>query len=366
MMKARNSNMLALLAMLSVSAMYAQTKNLQQFVQNWPAGYDTTGKHWTIYQYFEPKTHFLTETSVGSFTLHDGGANVILWNANLGNFNGSVNPWAPGDTITIIGSIDTAYISNPAGYGDNPNHCGFYWLYSDTISQATPQLWLPDDTLHALPQPIASQAGPNIQISITNPNQTVSNINVFSVLGYWLWADTSGTGSPAAYDKEIMFIPVSGGPGETTIHFHPISGNYVEGETVVWAYYLVAAPDTGGTSCPGHATQYLSRNSNPLVIVGIEESTRQQASLTKNALDVRPNPFMENLSISFKIAASEPDQELCIHSADGRLIASFEISGSSSRTSSIIWDGKHLSAGTYFVILRVGTSILCEKATKLR
>lgn len=364
-MKIRNSFLFALLILLVVSIAHAQTKNLQQFVQNWPAGYDTTGKHWEIYQYSQPVTHVLTETSLNSFTLYNAGSNVILWNANLGNFNGGVSPWTRGDTIVIIGSIDTAYITNPAGYGDNPNHSGFYWLYSDTISQTTPQVWLPADTLRALPQPIASQVGPNIEISFTNPAQTISDITMYSVLGYWLWADTTGTGTPNAFNHEIAFVPVQGSMGETTLYSHPISGNYSEGQTVVWAYRLVAVPDTGGTSCPGHATAYLSRNSNPLVIVGIEESAKQTQSPVTKSLTLQPNPFTEKVRITYTLPVSNSHVELQICSADGRVVAAFALPKHLA-TSSIVWTGKNLPPGTYFVVLRAGTQITCEKVIKLK
>jgi len=363
-MKVRNLIVVAVLMVLFTSSMYGQTKNLRQFVRNLPAGYDTTGKHWTICQYSQAETHVLTENSVGSFTLYDADSNFIAWNANLGNFNAGVNPWTPGDTIVIIGSIDTAYISNPGGYGDDQDHCGFYWLYADTISQATPQLWQPPDTLRPLPQPVASQAGTNIEISILNPAQTGSDISMYAVLGYWLLADTTGSGTPNAFNKEVAFIPVQGGSGNTTVYSHPVSGNYYEGQTVVWAYQLVAVPDTGGTTCPGHATYYLSRNSNPLIIVGLEESSRE-ATIPGHGLVVQPNPFTKSVRISCSGIRADTDGKLSIHAVDGRTIASFEIPGSSSMTSSVIWTGESEPAGTYFLVLHTGTSIIYEKIIKL-
>ena len=356
-MKSRIYFISMILLVLCVSAMHGQTKNLRQFVRNLPAGYDTTGIHWTIHQYAQAASHMLTETSVGSFTLYSTDSNFIAWNANLGNFNGGSNPWNPGDTIVIIGAIDTAYISDPAGYGDNPDHCGFYWLYADTISQATPQLWQTPDTLRPLPQPVASQEGTDIEISIVNPAQTTSDISLYAGLGYWLVADTTGSGTPNAYDKDIAFVPVQGGPGDTTVFAHPISGNYTGGQTVVWTYQLVAVPDTGGASCPGHATYYLSRNSNPLIIVGLEERS-DLATESGYELVAQPNPFTNSVHILCPSIPEYSNGTLTIHSVDGSMIASYDIPGASGRRYPLVWNEDHVPAGTYFLVLHAGDSIL--------
>ena len=358
-----------LLMLLPTFFIYAQSKNLRQFVRNWPASYDTTGKHWFIYQYYQPVTHVLDETSLGSVTLYDADSNYILWNANIGNFNGAVNPWNRGDTIVMIGSIDTAYINNPSTYPDNPNHCGFYWLFSDTVTLGTPEYWQPHDTLRSLTQPVAALAGTDIQITFTNPNETTSNIGVYNVFGYWLWADTTGSGTPSKFNVDIGFIPVQGGPGDSTIDLHPISGNYLEGQTVLWAYFLVATPDTGGSTCPGYSTYYSSRNSNAIVIIGIEETNELRPESKTALLKVNPNPFRQNTRISYKTQYSGEAMGLRIYDVSGKLIKSFDTS--TDKESPLHWDGsnnyKHqVPEGVYFIRLESPDITITRKIIKLK
>jgi len=352
--------------------LYAQPKALYQFLDNWPAGYDTTGKHWVVYNLNKAETHFVTETSVASQTT------TTLWMAQIGNFNGGVNPWNPGDTLIAFGSIDTAYISDPAGYGDNPNHCGFYWLFSDTINSATPESWQPADTIRLMPQPLAAQVGENIEISITNPAETRRpDQTEYDVLGYWIWADTTGSGTPNKYDKEVVFVPVQGGPGETTIYAHPIAGNYEAGQTVYWAYKLVAVPDTTATcfrqTCPGYAVYYFSQNSNPIVVIGIEESQILNPLSQIPQLAVYPNPSSNRITIGYTIQDSRyriEDFSLKIYDVSGQLVRDLT-NNLAIHASTVSWEGtddndQKVPAGVYFVRLETGRIETTETVILLR
>lgn len=342
--------------------LYGQ-KALYQFLENWPASYDTTGNHWFVYNINKAETHFVTETSVSSQTT------TTLWMAQIGNFNGGVNPWLPGDTLIALGSIDTAYISDPGGYGDNPNHCGFYWLFGDTINSATPEAWLPADTVRPLPQPTATQVGVNIEIAIPNPYQTTSDINNYNVLGYWIWADTTGSGTPSKFDKEVGFVLVDGGAGDTTAYLHPIAGNYVDGQTLYWTYHLVATPDTGGSTCPGYSTYYLSRNSNPIIIIGIEETSSTAPRNT--TIQAYPNPFGGKIDISLNAGLNTEHVRLRIFNAAGNLVRTYlPLLASPYSNTVITWCGldqvgNKVPAGVYFVKLEAAGHAIIEKIVKV-
>ena len=133
--------------------LYSQSHNLQQTVRSWPANCDTGGIHWTVYNLEEAANKWLNETSIGSGTNYVPSSNLIVWNANVGNFPGSP-PWLPGDSIIAFGSWDSAYSHDPVFYNFNPNHTGFYWAFSDTLTTQEPQGWQPDDTIRVMPKPL--------------------------------------------------------------------------------------------------------------------------------------------------------------------------------------------------------------------
>lgn len=353
--------------------LYSQSKDLGQVV-HWCPGYDTTGIHWVVYNLYSAELDVLTDTSVGCWTAYNPALDAVGWFANLGNFQGSSPPWDVGDTIVVLGSMDTAYVSDPSGYGDNPNHCGFYWLYSDTIIMETPEYWQPDDTLRVMNQPIAAQVGGpsgNIEISIINPAQTLSGTGTYNVLGYYVWADTTGAGTPNRFDKEVGFFPVSGGAGETTVCIDPVA-NYQDGQTVYWAYKLVATPDTTAMesrqACPGYSTYYLSQNSNPLVIIGIEESRHQEPENTE--LQLSPNPFSKSLNINFGTALSTKYRELKIYDVGGQVVRVFpaiSLCKLNKSAISVSWDGRdnhghRVPEGLYFIRLKTLEHAITKKA----
>ena len=368
-----NKKVIVLIMLLPVILLHS--KNLIQYV-HWIADYDTTGKHWVVYNLYSADIDFLDETSIGSDTPYIADDTLAAWMANIDNFQGSSPPWDIGDTIVALGSIDTAYVSNPGNYGTNSSHTGFYWIYSDTVLQASPEWWSPDDTLRVMPQPYAYQVGgPNgdIQIEITNPAETRRvDQTEYDVLGYWIWADTTGAGTPDVFNDaetamEVGFASVDGGPDETTIYSHPFS-NYHDGQTVYWAYKLVARPDTTAgenPGSPGYATHYFSQNSNSVVIVGIEENRSLKPGYVK--FEISPNPFTDRTDITCSIGQSAKSTELKIYDISGKLVKDFShFTLDALRPTLLSWygtdeSGEQLPSGVYFVQVKGGDLNLTKK-----
>ncbi len=355
-----NIRKLMVLVILSSVILYAQSKTLYQWLENWPAGCDTSGKKWVVYNLYKAETHFVTDTSVSSAT------DTLLWMAQIGNFNGGVEPWLPGDTLIAFGSIDTAYIHDPAGYGDNPNHCGFYWLFSDTITTETPEQWLPNDTVWSIPKPIVYQTGSGgvdndtIWIEIPNPMETRRGDQTeYDILGYWVWADSTGTGTPNAFNDvlamEIGFIPVDGDTNDTTVYWMLESDKFeaLISFTTYFAYKIVVRPDTTLTKAPGspgYTSHYFSQNSDPIDvyhnIIGIEENLDAKYSSMK--LEIYPNPFTGKTEIKCAIGHKAKTTEITIYDASGKFVKSFSL------PTVFSWDGtdasgKKLPSGIYFI-----------------
>lgn len=378
------SKLVGLLFVLTGLVFVQGTHLLSQSVYIWPDGYDADGVKWWTYSLYLAETHWNNESSIGSIT--DDYANsfdVVVWYSQIQNFNAGVNPWKNGDTIVAFGSWDSAYVNNPSGYGDNANHTGFYWLFSDTVDATVhPEHWSTDDTLRVLPKPIASQVGGptgNIQISITNPAETRRvDQTAYDVLGFWIWADTTGEGTPdafiAATVMEVGFFSVDGDAGDITICTHPVS-NYHDGHTVYWAYKLVARPDTVNATSDtmGYSTYYFSQNSDPIVIIGIEENTNSKPGYVK--LEISPNPFTDRTDIRFQITENQmqdvrsknQEASLEIYDCSGRLVKSFNLtSGILLHASAVSWygtdeSGEMLPSGVYFVQAKGGDLNLTKK-----
>ncbi len=362
-----------IILILNLSFVYAQSHVVRQMVRNWVVGYDTTGAHWYVYDLYHAETLVINENTTGSGMLYSAAANAAKWYCDVGNFPG--HQWDNGDTVIAFGSWDSAYVTDPGGYGDNPNHTGFYWLFSDTLDATVdPQTFSPDDTLREMPQPLASQVNGDtghIEISITNPPETRRpDQTEYDVLGYWVVADTSGQGTPNRYDKDVGFFPVNGGPGDITVCIDEVE-NYEDGQTVYWAYKLVARPDTTTNKSrqvpPGYSTYYLSMNSNPIVIIGVAET---ELGPVPNALEVSPNPFTEVVRITCCVKRNIQDGALKIYDATGRLIKQWDYE-TIRQSDKITWDGsddsgRKLPAGIYFVQVETEGHKMTKKAILLR
>lgn len=368
------SKLLILVFALITVMFSADPHELIHAVYIWPDGYNADGATFFSYDLYQAETHVNTEDTVACYIEdHTASFDCIVWHSEMGN----TPDWQGGDTIVVFGSWDSVYARDPSGYGDNANHTGFYWIYSDTLDATVdPQYWSPNDTLRPLPQPLAVQLGGpsgNIEISIENPAQTPSGTGTYDILGYWLWADTTtgSAGTPNCYNKDIGFFPVSGGPDSFTVCVDPVS-NYENGQNVYWAYYLVARPDTGGISCPGYSSYYLSANSNPLVIIGIEETTLRLTPNALRLLEVYPNPFSNLINISFSIGQSEKGIELKIYDAAGCLVKDFSCPmPDAQRPTRISWDsknnkGQQCKPGVYFCRLCTNKHQVVTKLIKVR
>lgn len=348
-----------------------QSKLLRGTVRSWPAGYDTTGKHWVTYNYYKPITHWGNEVSINSLTQYSSSGNFVRWTCDIGNYNGAVNPWVPGDTIVAMGSVDSVYIHDPAGYPNRINHCGFYWLFRDTVTPATPELWTPDDTLRPMPKPIVFKRGnggltdDTVVIRIPNPNQTQSSMTQYFVLGYMLYADTTGAGTPNAYNNlakviKIKFLIAQGAYGDTTT-LKIMESVLCPPPNIEWPVYFTykigAKPDTtvSAVDTSGYLTYYFSQNSDSIHILHNVVSVEDQSGAFSSAprISVAPNPFTNMLKIS--IASVIGPREINIFDISGNRIKSFGLlSQEQMPYGHLYWngrdnDGNPLPAGVYFI-----------------
>lgn len=367
-------NKIVIITILFTTLVFAQiSHNVRQMVRNWPVDYDETGVQWMIYDWYNAETHWHDQDTAGAYTLHSSLQNYLRWTGETAVFP----DWDNGDTIIAFGSWDSAYATSPSTYGSNPNHTGFYWLFSDTLdgSQSL-QTWSPDDTLRVLPQPYAYQVGGetgNIRIEIINPAETRRlDQTEYDVMGFWIWADTTGAGTPDAFNDaekvmEVGFFSVDGDAGDITICTDTVP-NYHDGYTVYWAYKLVARPDTvdAPADTMGYSTYYFSQNSNPIVIIGIEENTNSKPGCVK--LEISPNPFTDRTDITCSIGQSAKSIELKIFNVSGRLIYDFPIDlcNHNKSVKSVRWygtdeSGKQLPSGVYFIQAKGGDLNLTKK-----
>jgi len=250
-----------------------------QVVRKW--NYDTTGVRWyswDLYNMAGPDD-YLHKNSPGSATVYFQEYRVIWWWADAGWFPG--HTWHGGDTCICLGSMDPEYANDPASYGDNLFHVGYYWLFSDTMDvMQEPQRWYPDDTLREIPMPVVSAVSPydSVLVEILNPYETNRDpwgSAEYDVLGFWIVADTSAAGTPNSYDVAIGFVPVNGGPGDCTFFTYWPGDYYSVGLWHVYhAYYIVARPETTTTPgiIPGFSTHYMSQNSNLIILVCADEN----------------------------------------------------------------------------------------------
>lgn len=360
-----------ILAVCSVA--FCQSKNERQIIRYWPAGYDTTGKKWVVYNYYAAETKVLKHDTIGSSTVYNSTLNIAMWTANVGNFPGSP-PWVVGDTLVAFGSWDSAYAHNPGGYNDNVNHCGFYWLFSDTIIPTEPQTFTPDDTLRAMPKPLVSKTGNTIGddtvwIKIPNPNETRrADQTQYDVMGFLLYADSGGVGTPNAYAAaDVMdfgFIPVQGDTADTT-EFWVMESNRWEANTewpTYFAYRIVALPDTvnSPTEVGGYTSQYMSMNSDSIHILHNVVGIGEQGSVpvSTSGMQVYPNPAHGSFKVSFRSS-----------SKGSAIIRLYDVSG---REIGVLWRGQVLNGdnsvdlssdvkGLYFLTVETDASLIGDK-----
>ncbi|HEC77697.1 MAG TPA: T9SS type A sorting domain-containing protein [candidate division WOR-3 bacterium] len=364
------------LLFVGIGLVFSQSHEVIQAVYIWPDGVDTTGKHFVFYDLYHPETHCLDLSDPATY-VEDWTASwdCIVWHSDAGNFP----DWQGGDTCIAFGSFDSAYAADPSGYGNNPNHRGYYWLFSDTLDPTQdPQYWDPSDTLRVMPKPIVSQTGAGagandtIWVKIPNPNETRrADQTEYDVMGFYLVADSTGTGTPNALDAgnvvDIGFVAVQGDTADTTV-FYCLEGDYFlpwTHWTTYFAYKIVARPDTVDASADtmGYTTYYWSQNSDAIDVYQNVVGSREGMILKPKPGVLRsfPNPFKDR--IEFLLASSDVgDVEFRVYNISGELVAQFVNESSCN----LVWygtdnSGKKLSPGVYFVRI-TGTDIdLTEK-----
>ena len=367
----------------------AHSVTIDQFVHNLPI-VDVAGCHWAIYDLADVESRVCYESTTSSVTT--AYAIGLLWSADIGLNFPSPQP-AVGDSLLVIGSWDSAYV-NPGEYGNKSSHTGFYWLYSDTLDDPD-DAHLRHDTLRPLPKPnvYKTAGGPEegandtIWVEIPNPRETrYTGQAVYDVLGYWLWADSTGTGTPNEFNAssamEIGFIPVDGVYGETTVYWQLESEDFLPWDhwTTYFAYKLVARPDTTGSDdpgSPGYSTYYFSQNSDAIdvyqIVIGIEEN--KDINHSSMQLEISPNPFTDRTKIRFQITENQrqdvrsknQEASLEIYDCSGRLVKSFNLTSVILlHASAVSWygtdeSGKQLPSGVYFIQAKNGDLNLTKK-----
>ena len=314
--------------------LYGGTKHvLGQWVTNVPIGYEKTGYKIFIYDMANPTINVLNSNSDGSEFVWTG-TGKLEWKMDLAHFP---IQWSPGDIIMSMGSWDSTYAVDSLTYGDNTGHTGFCWFYTDTLDNKNIQNWEPDDTLRALPQPLVSKSGPGgsandtIWIKIPNLRETRrGDQTTYDVLGYWLWADTTGAGTPNAFNGpgavEIGIIPVQGAYGDTTVIWM-LESDYFAGwdhYSTYFALKLILLPDTTGTDnpdSPGYSTYYFSQNSDIVDVYQSVVGKKEHDGMHHGTpfLKVSPNPFFTNVQFMFLLERTE-SVKLTLYDSSGRLV----------------------------------------------
>jgi hypothetical protein len=374
---------IVMISIFTLGSVCAQSITVKQQVRNWIDNYDTTGVHWVLFDVSNPSADTLFETSTNSYTQYNETQDIVTWNADPGNFP---TPWSAGDTLIAFGSWDSVYAAYPGSYGDSTTHTGFYWLFSDTLTTDNTQNWIPTDTLRPLPKPIVYKlaggpgAGANdtIVIRIPNPAETRDiEQTVYDVLGFWIWADSTGTGTPNAYDDpnaiEIAMVSVQGGQGDTTEFRMLESDSFLpwDAYSVWFVYKLVARPDFGRGS-GGYSSSYYSQNPDSAItvyqhVIGIDEYEEQPSDT--DVLRVVPNPFCHSTCMTFSLA-EDSDVLMVLYNAAGQRIRTILDRKMAPGIHTVTFDGHDgtgevLPAGVYLYRFKTQETIEYGRLVKL-
>lgn len=354
--------------------MYAQSNILDQYVFIWPDGLDAVPTvHWMCYNLYKASTHWVGETDPGS-TTEDYAASydLVIWSADVNNFNNGVNAWSAGDTIVCFGSWDSAHAADPAGYDNNPNHKGYFWFFSDTIISASSQHWEPNDTLRVMPWPIVSQEWEtdSVIVDIDNPNETdpVHDASNYDIAGYYIVLNAVEepevpAGTPASFTYDVGFFPVQDGPGDHTFCKY-LPGDFLPMGVynTLHAYYIVFRPED-----PGYMTYYLSRNSNECKAYVEDYDIDEHENMTpaRMSLCVAPSILMNRTSITYALTKTTP-VTMSIYDASGQLMSLLVDGVKPAGEHTVVFDGNDLPSGIYFCTLQTPERQLREKLTILR
>jgi hypothetical protein len=357
---------LGLVLVVWVALVFAQSNTVDQIVSSWPSTV-VTGTHWTVYDHANPSARWTDEADPAALSMMFGTS--MFWSSDPGlNFPPPIP--AAGDTLGIIGSFDPQYAASPGTYGSNAAHKGYYWVYSEQLTSSTDNHWM-TDTCRALPKPAAAQGskGPqdSVEVSIQNPAETrYAGQTSYDVLGYDLWVDTTGTGTPDAYASGIHlgFYPVLGTAGQyTLIKWWPADYFAEETYTCYHAYYLVAAPGFTTDQEEGHSTAYLSENSEATAIVGIAEL--KDAIPMHMSLNAAPSITRDRAVLSYALTKTTP-VTVTIYNASGQVVSTLIDGVQAAGEHSVMFDGTDAPSGVYFCQLKTPDAQLQTKLTVLR
>lgn len=363
------------------NSVFAQSKMAAQIVYTWPDGYDAIGVHWYLYNLTKgAATHWIDINTPGSGMDDYMLEYDLIWNyGEIGHFN-AINPWSEGDECIWFGSCDSAYAADSATYGSNRGHTGYVWFSSDSVDgPADPWYWADvNANLMGIPT-VSSLDGSGVWIvEFTNPPESGVPTKEYSILGYWLLVnaalDTLPSGAPNGFNDTLGFVPVQGGPGQSTFFVYEFYELFGPGDwTTYHAYHLVFRPETTATSgvCPGYSTKYMSKNSN-IFPYDIAIREQEDAKKTSGFLHVMPNPFSKQTKIFLDRRPNTESAELRIHDATGCVVKNFNLKSEICNLPSVVsWDGsdnagQKLPGGVYFLKFEAGDYKRTKKLTLLR
>ncbi len=345
---------------------FAQSKLANQAVYTWPDGYIGLGANFILYNYDKGETtHWVDNTTPGS-GIDDFMIDYdLLWcYGDVGNFNGGVDAWVDGDLCIWFGSWDSAYAVSPVGYGSNAGHTGYVWFSQENVAGTEDPWFWPDEYGQVMPMATVSQAGDQGMVTVEIPNLPETGVPpaTYSVAGYYIVANGvlggEPSGTPDDFTFDIGYFPQSGGPGSSTFAqydpqtIYPTGGSW----TTYHAYYIVFRDNT-------HSTEYMSQNSNKVVIVGIAEGktdTPKQLSMVAT-----PSVFARHTQLTYALPQTTP-VKLTIHNASGQIVNTLVDEVKTAGRYTVEFDDESLPSGVYFYSLRTSEKQLNGKLTLLR
>lgn len=346
---------------LLVGMMFSLSHTYRALVKNCPE--DPTVNDWwyswDLYRMENPND-YLTKDLGGCGTIYNASGQQIRWYADAANFP-SGDDWMDGDTMVVLGSWEPNE--------GTANHAAEYWLYSDMMdADVDPQTW-PSDTMRMMEPAVVGASRRTLNVEIMNPyetNRSPWGSEEYDVLGFWVVADTTGSGLVSNYDVDLGFVAVNGGPGGITTYSYDTDVRYYTGfaKSTYHSYYIVARPDTATVTTgvpPGFSTLYMAANSN-LYTFGVEESDNAEYVIP---LAAAPNPFTQNATISYSLTQSSP-VKLTVYNAAGQLIQILLNEAKPAGNHSIQFDGASLPSGVYFYRLETTERSITNTFTKVK
>lgn len=345
-----------------IGSVFSQTHNTIERIYQFP---DSTAWYWRMW-HVNTAGQVITQHTVDKntpLTSENWGAGpppFCLWAFNVANW--PLPQWQPGDRLIMQADYDSAYGSKA--------HKGFYAINNDTLrGDQNPQYFL-SDTLRAIPRPnpVVWDSSHNdtvyISANIVNlvwkrpvQNQGIPLTN--NIIGYALYRDITGTGEDDTLaNGSLQYFSLRKIVTDTVCQ-DTITG--LEGHFIYYVIKLVYRPDT----TPKFMSKFCSANSRVIYktsMIGIKETRSQE--LTQAKLSVYPNPFDEQIYISYTMPEQKFKNYLNIYDATGKLVRSFK--NLNSGQSTLVWkgddeSGTSLGGGVFFIELRSPDNTLIKK-----